>query len=247
MKPIAIIPARFASTRLPGKPLLNIGGIPMIVRVMKNVEQSQLFSRVIIATDHLEIQKLVESSGGEAMMTLESHQNGTDRILEVVEKCGIHDQHIVNVQGDEPFISHDILNGVVELLINSNFQITTAAEPIHDKEVYLNLNSVKMVMDQTQRAMYFSRSPIPCYRDGKIPEKNIAWKHLGIYGFKPNLFDRLSTFQTSHLEVAEKLEQLRWLEHGVSIGVATPKNTFSIAIDTPEDLIKAEIHWRSLQ
>ncbi|NBR16105.1 MAG: hypothetical protein EBU01_16235 [Crocinitomicaceae bacterium] len=101
MKPIAIIPARFASTRLPGKPLLNIGGIPMIVRVMKNVEQSQLFSRVIIATDHLEIQQIVESSGGEAIMTLDSHQNGTDRILEVVEKCGIHDQHIVNVQGDE--------------------------------------------------------------------------------------------------------------------------------------------------
>jgi 3-deoxy-manno-octulosonate cytidylyltransferase (CMP-KDO synthetase) len=246
MKPIAIIPARFASTRLPGKPLLNIGGIPMIVRVMKNVEQSQLFSRVIIATDHLEIQQIVESSGGEAIMTLDSHQNGTDRILEVVEKCGIHNEYIVNVQGDEPFISHDILKGVVELLNNSNFQITTAAEPIHDKEVYLNFNSVKVVMNQTQRAMYFSRSPIPCYRDGEIPEKNIAWKHIGIYGFKPMVFDQLSKLTSTKLEEIEKLEQLRWMEHGFSIGVATPLHPFSISIDTPEDIIRAELHWRSL-
>jgi 3-deoxy-manno-octulosonate cytidylyltransferase (CMP-KDO synthetase) len=247
MKPIAIIPARFASTRLPGKPLLNIGGIPMIVRVMKNVEQSQLFSRVIIATDHLEIQKLVESSGGEAMMTLESHQNGTDRMAEVVHAHGLQDQAIVNVQGDEPFLSYDILSHVVQMLQNDPFDIVTASEAIHEEDVYRNPNSVKVVFDRSHRALYFSRSPIPCYRDGEIPGKNVAWKHLGIYGFKPYLFDRLSNLQPSRLEEAEKLEQLRWLEHGLSIGVATPHNTFSIAIDTPEDLIKAELHWKGLQ
>ncbi len=247
MKPIAIIPARFASTRLPGKPLLNIGGIPMIVRVMKNVEQSQLFSRVIIATDHLEIQKLVESSGGEAMMTLESHQNGTDRMAEVVQAHGLQDQAIVNVQGDEPFLSYDILSHVVQMLQNDPFDIVTASEAIHEEDVYRNPNSVKVVFDRSHRALYFSRSPIPCYRDGEIPGKNVAWKHLGIYGFKPYLFDRLSNLQPSRLEEAEKLEQLRWLEHGLSIGVATPQNTFSIAIDTPEDLIKAELHWKGLQ
>lgn len=247
MKPIAIIPARFASTRLPGKPLIPIGGEPMIVRVWKNVIQSDLFSRVIVATDFQEIKDVVESSGGEAIMTSVSHENGTDRILEVVDKCGIHDQAIVNVQGDEPFLSHDILRDVVELLKNSNFQIATAAEPIHEEDVYLNSNSVKVVMDQTQRAMYFSRSPIPCYRDSKIPAKNIAWKHIGIYGFKPMVFDQLSKLNSTHLEEMEKLEQLRWLEHGFSIGVATPLQSFSISIDTPEDVVKAELHWRSLQ
>jgi len=247
MKPIAIIPARFSSTRLPGKPLIPIGGEPMIVRVWKNVMKSNLFSRVIVATDYQEIKDVVESSGGEAIMTSENHENGTDRILEVVETCGIQDQAIVNVQGDEPFLSHDILKNVVELLKNPNFQIATAAEAIHEEDVYLNLNTVKVVMDQKQRAMYFSRSPIPCYRDVKIPKMNIAWKHLGIYGFKPMVFDQLSKLNTTHLEDVEKLEQLRWLEHGFSIGVATPLHSFSISVDTPEDVIRAELHWRSMQ
>jgi len=247
MKPIAIIPARFASTRLPGKPLIPIGGEPMIVRVWNNVIQSNLFSRVIVATDFQEIKDVVESSGGEAIMTSECHENGTDRILEVVENCGLENEIIVNVQGDEPFLSNEILKDVVELLKNPNFQIATAAEPIHEEDAYLNSNSVKVVMDQTHRAMYFSRSPIPCYREGNYPQNRLAWKHLGIYGFRPGVFRKLAQLTPTDLEKAEKLEQLRWLEHGFSIGVATPNSTFSIAIDTPEDLIKAELHWRSLQ
>jgi 3-deoxy-manno-octulosonate cytidylyltransferase (CMP-KDO synthetase) len=247
MKPIAIIPARFASTRLLGKPLVLIGEEPMIVHVWKNVTKSNLFSRVIVATDYLPIKETVEASGGEAILTSENHENGTERILEVVEKCGLENDTIVNVQGDEPFLSHEILSSVVELLNHSEYPICTAAEAIHQKEIYLDSNAVKVVFDLKKKALFFSRAPIPCYRDGNYPQNRIAWKHLGIYGFRPGVFRQLAQLTPTNLEKAEKLEQLRWLEHGFSIGVATPDHTFSIAIDTPEDLIKAELHWRSLQ
>ena len=247
MKPVAIIPARFASTRLPGKPLVLIGEEPMIVHVWKNVTQSNLFSRVIVATDYLPIKETIEASGGEAIMTSEKHENGTERILEVVENCGLENETIVNVQGDEPFLSHEILKSVVELLSESEYPICTAAEAIHKEEIYLDSNAVKVVFDLKKKAQYFSRAPIPCYRDGNYPQNNIAWKHMGIYGFRPGVFHQLAQLTPTELEKAEKLEQLRWLEHGFSIGVATPDHTFSIAIDTPEDLIKAELHWRSLQ
>lgn len=247
-KPIAIIPARFSSTRLPGKPLLFIGDQPMIFHVVTRVIESGLFERVIVATDDERILESVLAMGYEAMLTSKDHENGTLRIAEVVKQLNIQ-QAVVNIQGDEPFISIELLKKIVEGLQNQHSTIVTAAAPFHSLEELQQDSAVKVVFNEQGLAMYFSRSIIPFVRDGLWKEaidNHLFWRHVGVYGFQAGIIDQLVSLPSSILERSESLEQLKWLEAGYSILVAQTEENQAPAVDTPEDLVKAEMYYRSI-
>ncbi len=233
---VGIIPARFASTRLPGKPLLSDTGKPLIRHVVEAARRSTRLDRIVVATDDARIAEAVESFGGEVAMTRSDHPTGTDRVAEVVARMPEADL-IVNLQGDEPELSGEALDLVVSLLeADADAPMATLATPIRDPAVYRDPSCVKVVISSRGRALYFSRSPIPCYRDG-IPDADagpIAHLHLGLYAYRREYLLRLATMPPSRLEQAEKLEQLRVLEAGdpIAIGVVDEP---SIGIDTPED------------
>lgn len=237
-----VIPARYASTRLPGKPLLDIAGKPMVVRVVERAVASGA-AEVCVATDHVEIADMVVRHGGEAVMTREDHASGTDRIAEVAKKKRWRDDTIVvNVQGDEPLIAPELIREVAQnLAVHANAAIATACHPLQDKRAMLNPNIVKVVMDKAGYALYFSRAPIPYPRDAfatdmDIPADLPAYRHIGIYAYRTSFLNSYSLLPASGIEVFEALEQLRALWHGYKISVAITPNAPATGVDTPEDL-----------
>lgn len=240
MKILAVIPARFSSTRFPGKPLEIIGDKPMIQHVYEKCISSQLFVKTVVATDDKRIKHAVENFGGEVVMTSDLHESGTDRCFEALDLLDNNYQAIVNVQGDEPFISLESLRCVVSLL-NSGAEIATLTVKATSIDQVTDSNKVKAVVNDSSRALYFSRSAIPFIRDvpqDKWLDKNDFFIHLGIYGFNVGVVPQLKKLKISALEQKEKLEQLRWLENGFSIfcGVVSE---LPFGVDTPLDLEEA--------
>lgn len=244
---IVVIPARFSSTRLPGKPLLDIGGKPMIQHVWQQACKSDA-SAVVIATDHQDIYDAATAFGAQVCMTSEKHESGTDRLQEVVNKLGFDGRQIVvNVQGDEPLIPPAVINQVAGLMQNE-VQMATLYEVIDHSEQVFDPNIVKIVSNHSGEALYFSRAPIPWYRDGFVGEKQslpamIPYKrHIGIYAYRASLLHQFVQWPMSELESVEKLEQLRALSHGVRIHIAEACATIPPGVDTQKDLD----HVRSL-
>ncbi len=239
---IAIIPARYASTRLPSKPLADINGKPMIVHVIERTRESGA-SRVIVAVDHIEVANVVEAAGGEICMTRIDHHSGTERVLEVIEHYGFSDEQIiVNVQCDEPMISPVIICQVAENLTDSLASMATLAVPINPSSIEaLNPNIVKVVIDAQGYALYFSRAAIPCnHHTGFAMSKDkISYtllRHIGIYSYRVEFIRRYVNWNVSQLEQIESLEQLRVLWYGEKIYVARAKVIPSIGVDTLDDL-----------
>ncbi|MEX5995230.1 3-deoxy-manno-octulosonate cytidylyltransferase [Providencia vermicola] len=235
-----IIPARYASTRLPGKPLADIYGKPMVVRVMEQAIKSGA-SRVVVATDHPDVAHAVIQAGGEACMTDPNHQSGTERLAEVIDTYGFSDDEIiVNVQGDEPLIPPEIISQVARNLHGSQAQMGTLAVPIHDVQEAFNPNAVKVVTDHEGYALYFSRATIPWERDRfAINQDTIGdhfLRHIGIYAYRAGFIRRYIKWETSPLEKIEMLEQLRVLWYGEKIHVAVAEKAPGAGVDTPEDL-----------
>ena len=241
MKAIGIIPSRYASTRFPGKPLVDIKGKTMIRRVYEQAQQSQALSGVFVATDDQRIADEVESFGGNVIMTSSSHPSGTDRCFEALEKLG-KDKYdvVVNIQGDEPFIHPEQINKVVKSFDDKKVQIATLAHKISNSEDIRNPSIVKIARNIHGEALYFSRSAIPFIRGTKDADWTTLYpflKHIGIYAYRSDVLEQIVKLPASSLEKAESLEQLRWLENGYSIKVEIT-NQESFPVDTPEDLKK---------
>lgn len=242
---LGVIPARFASTRLPGKPLLDLTGIPLIVHVVEAARRSRRLDRIVVATDDPRIYDVVRACGAEAMMTRDDHPSGTDRVAEVAAACP-EAEIIVNLQGDEPEIEPATIDRVVDLLgWDHAASMATVATPIRDESVYLDPSCVKVVLAGNGRALYFSRSPIPMHRDGAPSDgAPLGLLHLGLYAYRRDFLIKLATLPPSPLERAEKLEQLRVLECGEPIAVAVVDER-SVGIDTPEDYRRFVERWNS--
>jgi 3-deoxy-manno-octulosonate cytidylyltransferase (CMP-KDO synthetase) len=237
---IAIIPARYGSSRLPGKPLADINGKPMVVHVMERALESGA-KRVIVATDHPEVVKAVEDAGGEVCLTRADHQSGTERLAVVIELCQFADDEIiVNVQGDEPLIPPVIIRQVAENLANSEAGMSTLAVPIETAEEAFNPNAVKVVRNVQGYAMYFSRAAIPWERERFAISKetigDVFLRHIGIYAYRAGFIRQYVKWEPSELEHIELLEQLRVLWYGEKIHVGVAKAIPSVGVDTPEDL-----------
>uniref|UniRef100_UPI004029B23C 3-deoxy-manno-octulosonate cytidylyltransferase n=1 Tax=Prevotella sp. TaxID=59823 RepID=UPI004029B23C len=240
MKFIGIIPARYASTRFPGKPLALLGGKPVIQHVYEKV--ATVLEAAYVATDVERIYDVVKAFGGQVVMTRTDHKSGTDRIEEAIEKIGGEWDVVVNVQGDEPFVAKSQLDTICHCFDDPTTQIATLGKPFESMEAVQNPNSPKIVVDNMGFAMYFSRSVIPYVR-GK--EKS-SWlthypflKHLGIYAYRKDVLRQVTQLPQSSLEIAESLEQLRWLQNGFKIKVGTT-DVETVGIDTPQDLERAE-------
>ena len=238
---VVIIPARYASTRLPGKPLVDINGKPMVVHVLERARESGA-ERIIVATDNEEVKVAVQAVGGEVCMTRADHQSGTERLAEVVEKCGFSDETvIVNVQGDEPMIPPAIIRQVADnLAARRDVGMATLAVPIESAEEAFNPNAVKVVMDAQGYALYFSRATIPWDRDRFAASRETIGdsflRHIGIYGYRAGFIRRYVSWQTSPLEQIEMLEQLRVLWYGEKIHVDVASVVPGTGVDTAEDL-----------
>ena len=240
---IAIIPARYASTRFPAKPLALLGGKPVIQRVYEQV--TGVISSAVVATDDERIAEVVKSFGGQVVMTSPNHKSGTDRCWEAYQKLGEEYDVVINVQGDEPFIAHSQLKAIMECFEDENTDIATLVKPFVESDGLValeNPNSPKVVLDSESRAIYFSRSVIP-YLRGVEPEQWLSshtfYKHIGMYAFRSDVLGKITSLPQSTLELAESLEQLRWLENGYKIGVGI-SDVETVGIDTPEDLQRAE-------
>lgn len=236
----AIIPARYASTRFPGKPLVNINGKTMIHNVYS--QASKVFETVYVATDDERIANEVENFGGKYVMTSKKHKSGTDRcaeaILKVEEKEGIEFDVVVNIQGDEPFIKTEQLTEIKKCFSKKRTQIATLVKPINNKEDIFNPNKPKVVINTNNEAIYFSRSTIPYLRGHKETNwitKHLFYKHIGLYAYRKDVLLEITKLPQTPLEIAESLEQLRWIENGYKIKVAFTEHE-SISIDTPKDL-----------
>lgn len=245
---VVIIPARYASTRLPGKPLVDINGKPMIVHVLERARESGA-ERIIVATDHEEVARAVQAAGGEVCMTRADHQSGTERLAEVVEKCGFADDTvIVNVQGDEPAIPPAIIRQLANNLTKSAAGMATLAVPIDSAEEAFNPNAVKVVRDAEGYALYFSRATIPWDRDRFAQSResigDTLLRHIGIYGYRAGFIRRYVTWQPSQLERIEMLEQLRVLWYGEKIHVDVAQEVPGTGVDTPEDLERVRKEMR---
>lgn len=238
MKIVAIIPARYASTRFPGKPLADIAGKSMIGRVLERVSHCTGLAGVFVATDDERIRTHVESLGHRALMTGEHHVSGTDRCMEAVAMCGIDADAVINVQGDEPFVEPAQIEQLIALITQPDVAIATLAKQISLADQLIDPSKVKVVITKAGNALYFSRQVIPFQR-GIAPDawlnNHVYYKHLGLYAFKTEVLRAICRLSPSSLEKAESLEQLRWLENGYSIRVGITEYE-TPAIDTPEDL-----------
>lgn len=237
---IAIIPARYASTRFPGKPLVNINGKTMVHNVY--VQACKVFKDVWVATDDERILNEVERFGGKAVMTMKKHKSGTDRCCEAIDKIETLENRtwdvIVNIQGDEPFIKTEQLLEIMKCFKQKKTQIATLVKPINNKDDIFNPNKPKVVVSNKNEAIYFSRSPIPFLRgvsETKWVSKHLFYKHIGLYAYRKDILHQITKLKPSSLENAESLEQLRWLENGFSIKVSFTEHE-SVSIDTPKDL-----------
>lgn len=241
MKIVGIIPARYASTRFPGKPLALIKGKPMIQRVYEQALKSKL-DAVVIATDDVRIADAVMDFGGQYVMTSPNHRSGTDRCCEALDLLKTKYDAVVNIQGDEPFIDPKQIDLLVDLIVRDDTPLASLAKRIDDADELFSPNAVKVVVNQEGNAMYFSRNPIPFMRNVDRDEwlaKGRFYKHIGIYAYKADVLHQVAHMEPSALEQAESLEQLRWLENGLAIRMAL-SDAENISIDTPDDLHRAE-------
>ena len=241
MKYIGVIPARYASTRFPGKPLVMLGGKSMIERVYEQV--AGVLDETCVATDDERIFDAVKAFGGNVVMTSTEHKSGTDRIQEAVTKIGDGYDVVVNIQGDEPFIQRSQIETVCRCFDDEITQIATLGKPFGNNfEAIANSNSPKIVIDNRGYAMYFSRSVIPFIRGQQTEEWAEAYpfvKHIGLYAYRREVLAEITQLPQSSLEIAESLEQLRWLQNGYRIKVGLT-DVETVGIDTPEDLQRAE-------
>lgn len=243
MKFVGIIPARYASTRFPAKPLAILGGKPVIQRVYEQV--SRVFDDVVVATDDTRIEDAVKSFGGHVVMTSADHKSGTDRCYEAYQKLAEEYDVVVNIQGDEPFIQPQQLEAIKECFNDKTTQIATLVKPFTPSDglkALENPNSPKVVVDNKMHALYFSRSVIPFLRGIERSEwlnKHTFYKHIGLYAYRVDALQAITSLPQSSLELAESLEQLRWLQNGfvIKVGISEVE---TIGIDTPEDLARAE-------
>ncbi len=237
MRILGVIPARFASTRFPGKPLADIGGKSMIRRVYERAGQCTALQKVVVATDDLRIADHVRQFGGEVVMTSPDHQSGTDRCAEVARQLSGYDAYI-NIQGDEPFIDPGQIAAVAACFGRPDTRLATLVKKITDTEELMNPNTPKVVISSGWEAIYFSRTPIPYFR-GLEPDRwtgaHTYYKHIGIYGYRQDALQEITALPVSPLEKTEALEQLRWVENGFRIRVAETESE-TRAVDTPEDL-----------
>ena len=241
MKVLCIIPARYASTRLPGKPLRDIAGKPMIVRVYERALRARLVQDVVVATDDERIRAAVEAHGGRAVMTRADHATGTDRLAEVAARMTDYDL-IINVQGDEPLIEPSVIDALVEpFLADETLTMATAKTEIMDGAEQENPNNVKVITDKSGNALYFSRARIPYAR---VPGAKV-YKHIGIYAYRRDFLLAYARMAQTPLELSESLEQLRALENGHRIRVIETDAVF-IGVDTEEDLAAANAAYRDL-
>ena len=239
------IPARFASTRLRGKPLLTIGGMPMIRHVAERALAAGARD-VVIATDDVRIAEALLMDSVTVCMTSPEHRSGTDRLAECAEQLSWPDDRIiVNLQGDEPFAPARSIRQLAELLAESGESMATLVTAIRDLAEFNNPNAVKVVIDARGRALYFSRAPVPWPRDGAGSLPAPAWRHIGIYAYRAGFLKQFSTLPATPLECCESLEQLRALENGFGIAVAVALAEFPPGVDTQEDLDRANIFWAS--
>jgi len=237
-----IVPARLASTRLPHKPLADIHGLPMVVRVAQRAALSNA-TQVVVAADSIEIVQACQTHGVRAMLTQVDHPSGSDRLAEASALLGLSPNDVVvNVQGDEPLINPELINQVAELLVQRpTASMSTAAHEIHELAEFTNPNVVKVVIDQAQLALYFSRAPIPWWRDGfakgiqSLPQP-APLRHIGIYAYRVGFLQSFPTLQAAPIETGEALEQLRALWHGHKIAVHITPDVPGPGVDTPEDL-----------
>ncbi len=253
MKTIVIIPARYASTRFPGKPLAKLGGKPIIEHVFERASGADIVDDVRVATDDERIASTINAAMGRevAVMTSTEHKSGTDRCGEVVRKLktqGLDFDVVVNLQGDEPFVRPCDIESLTACFNNPEVQIATLRRRITDGEDLTSPNCVKVVSSAAGRALYFSRQTIPYRRD--VPQNQWLaegeyYKHIGIYAFRTDVLLEVCQLPQSALEMSEKLEQLRWLEAGYQIAVADTDYD-GVGIDTPEDLARAEVKWNEL-
>jgi 3-deoxy-manno-octulosonate cytidylyltransferase (CMP-KDO synthetase) len=247
---VVIIPARLASTRLPNKPLADLGGKPMVVRVAERAQQSGA-SRIIVATDHADIAAACAAHGVEACMTRSDHPSGTDRIAEVAHLLGLApDTVVVNLQGDEPLIDPALL-AACAARISADVPMATCAHPLSDVADAFNPNVVKVVLDKLGRALYFSRATIPWHRDGfaatreQLPAGYVPLRHIGLYAYSNAFLQRYPQLEPSPLESIEALEQLRVLWHGVPIAVHVTAEAPHAGVDTPADLERVRLFYAS--
>ncbi|WP_075879173.1 3-deoxy-manno-octulosonate cytidylyltransferase [Vreelandella massiliensis] len=249
---IAVVPARFGSSRLPGKPLLPIAGEPMVAHVWRRACESQA-SRVVVATDDRRIRDALAPYGAEVVMTRDDHPSGTDRLAEVANALQLDDEALlVNVQGDEPLIPSALINQVAwRLADDAEASIATLAEPIGEVEALFNPNVVKVVRALDGRALYFSRAPIPWDREHFAARPELlatdAWlRHIGLYAYRASFLYAYRDWPPSSLEQLEQLEQLRALQHGHAIQVALACEVNPPGVDTPEDLARVRAHFQRL-
>lgn len=241
---IGIIPARYASTRFPGKPLAILGGMTVIERVYRQV--SLALDNVIVATDDERIAQTVRNFGGKAVMTSSNHRSGTDRCCEAYLNNGGNEDVIINIQGDEPFIHPEQIKSIMSCFDNTDTDIATLIRPFAPNrpvEELINPNAAKVVVDSKHNAMYFSRSVIPYLRgvdQDQWPSSHQFYTHIGMYAYRANVLQHITKLPQSPLELAESLEQLRWLENGLTIKTAE-SNIETVGIDTPEDLERASM------
>lgn len=243
MKIVGIIPARFASTRFPGKPLVDIGGKSMIQRVYEQAKKSASLADVVVATDDIRIHDHVIAFGGNVIMTSENHQSGTDRCFEAINKYTASADVVINIQGDEPFIRPEQIDLAASCFVSDKVQIATLVKKIKTNEELFNVNTPKVLLNKYDEAIYFSRQTIPYVRE-KEPSQwldyHTFYKHIGIYAYTTKILAEITALKQSSLELAEGLEQLRWIQNGYKIN--TKITDFeSIAVDVPDDLKKLTI------
>jgi 3-deoxy-manno-octulosonate cytidylyltransferase (CMP-KDO synthetase) len=238
---IAVIPARYSATRLPGKPLVPLAGKPMIQRVWERTRLAKRVTRVLIATDDERILKAAAGFGAEAVMTRAEHRSGTERVAEVAAGIPTSDDEVfVNVQGDEPLVEPDAIDTLVEAIESEEgVSVATLMVPIANPSDIMDPNIVKVVLDFDGNALYFSRAPIPWVRDRRVPVHAKHMKHLGLYAFRHAALLDFATLPTGDLERIEQLEQLRWMENGYKIRVAETQHD-SVSVDVPEDVARVE-------
>ncbi|MBA2423670.1 MAG: 3-deoxy-manno-octulosonate cytidylyltransferase [Chitinophagales bacterium] len=238
MRILAIIPARYSSVRFPGKPLADINGKPMVQRVYEQVKKCSSIKDIVVATDDERIINAVNSIGGKAVLTLPDHQSGTDRCAEVIQRHKENFDVIINVQGDEPFIAPDQIELIASCFKNQEIQIATLIKRITQSPELFDSSKVKVVINEKEEAMYFSRFPIPFLRGVSEElwlENSVYYKHIGIYGYRTEVLSQIVKLPVHLLEKAESLEQLRWLANGYRIQTALTELE-SISVDTIEDL-----------
>lgn len=243
MKIIGIIPARYGSTRFEGKPLALINGKMMIQRVYEQARKADRLAEVAVATDDERIYNAVAGFGGKAVMTSTNHKSGTDRCREVIDKIGEDFDAVINIQGDEPYINPLQINQIAELISDKDTTLASLCKPIKDYDELMSHNAVKVVLDKNGKALYFSRYAIPFMRnesdDKAWLSKRTFYKHIGIYAYKCDMLKTIAALPQSGLELAESLEQLRWLENGCTVRMGITEFE-SFSVDVPDDIVKIE-------